>query len=99
MVSVAIKHPSDDVALQFIRNSIAINCKLHNNQQKTADLIYHNHTLRALNRQGVSQAGNFGGCGVEPRIDEIYHCGAAAPLHADPDPQSYMKPGLSPLCA
>ncbi|ENH4999486.1 hypothetical protein ACSDZS_004937 [Klebsiella pneumoniae] len=67
MVSVAIKHPSDDVALQFIRNSIAINCKLHNNQQKTADLIYHNHTLRALNRQGVSQAGNFGGCGVEPQ--------------------------------
>ncbi|ENP2200690.1 hypothetical protein ACDA27_004683 [Salmonella enterica] len=64
MVSVAIKHPSDDVALQFIENSIAINCKLRNNQQKTADFIYHNRTLRALNRQVVSHSGNFGGCGA-----------------------------------
>ncbi|ELO0596424.1 hypothetical protein QY625_004780 [Salmonella enterica] len=64
MVSVAIKHPSDDVALQFIKNSIAINYKLHNNQQKTADLIYHNHTLRAQHQQEACYAGNFGGCGV-----------------------------------
>ncbi|EBR8158662.1 hypothetical protein DOA20_26480 [Salmonella enterica subsp. enterica serovar Newport] len=63
--------------MQFIKNSIAINCKLHNNQQKTADFIYHNRTLRALNRQVVSHSGNFGGCGVEPHSTAA---GASMPL-------------------
>ncbi|AXD45935.1 hypothetical protein EOW52_23655 [Salmonella enterica] len=61
--------------MQFIKNSIAINYKSHNNQQKTADLIYHNHTLRAQLRLEVIHAGNFGGSGVETQnqaITQIY---------------------------